>query len=116
MNKIFETFKALSDETRFICIALLLKETELCVCDFERALEITQSKTSRHLRSLLHSGLVCDRRVGTWVHYRISDNLSSEQKEILSIVSAISKKIPLATYIKRIKDSRRSENCKKEND
>jgi DNA-binding transcriptional ArsR family regulator len=33
------------------------------------ALEITQSKTSRHLATLRHAGLVTDRREGTWSFY-----------------------------------------------
>ena len=39
--------KALADETRLKMLALLLEQTELCVCHFEQILEITQSKASR---------------------------------------------------------------------
>ncbi len=71
MRELATIFKALSDETRLGIMALLIEYGELCVCDIEEALETSQSKTSRHLRTLLHAGLVQDRREGVWVHYSI---------------------------------------------
>jgi DNA-binding transcriptional ArsR family regulator len=44
-------FKSLGDETRLKILWLLTGQEELCVCDFMRTLNITQSKASRHLRS-----------------------------------------------------------------
>ena len=82
-------FKALSDETRLSILALLLKHRELCVCDFEHVLEITQSKSSRHLRYLLNAGLVQDRREAVWVHYRISEALGSERQIILDALEPL---------------------------
>lgn len=83
MKELVETFKALSDETRLQIMSLLLEQEELCVCDFVEALGLTQSKASRHLRYLYHSGLVEDRREGLWIHYRISSHLSEEQAIIV---------------------------------
>jgi ArsR family transcriptional regulator, arsenate/arsenite/antimonite-responsive transcriptional repressor len=82
-----DIFKALSDETRVQIMTLLLERDELCVCDFVGALGETQSKVSRHLRYLYHSGLVKDRRAGLWMHYRISDELGPEQIIILGALS-----------------------------
>jgi ArsR family transcriptional regulator, arsenate/arsenite/antimonite-responsive transcriptional repressor len=82
-----ETFKALSDETRLQIMTLLLENDELCVCDFVGALGETQSKISRHLRYLYHSGLVLDRRQGLWMHYRLSPELSPEQATIVAALS-----------------------------
>lgn len=64
-------FKALGDETRLQMLWLLLHHRELCVCDFMEVLEVSQSKASRHLRNLFHTGLVTDRRVGTWSYYTL---------------------------------------------
>lgn len=72
MRELSDIFKALGDVTRLRILALLIQHGELCVCDIENVIGATQSKTSRHLRYLLHAGLVQDRRVGVWVHYRIS--------------------------------------------
>ncbi len=48
---IVQMLKALGDETR-IRILNLLKDEELCVCEIEHILGITQSNTSRHLAKL----------------------------------------------------------------
>lgn len=82
-------FKALADETRLEMLALLVQRHELCVCRFEEALDITQSKASRHLRYLLNAGLLADRRDGVWVHYRIAPDLGSEQAELLAALPRI---------------------------
>ncbi len=44
--------KVLADEARLIMLWLLFNHRELCVCDIMAALEITQSKASRHLAAL----------------------------------------------------------------
>ncbi len=63
--------KSLGDETRLRIIHLLAHKGELCVCDVESILSISQSKASRHLTYLKHSGAAIDRRDGTWVYYRL---------------------------------------------
>ncbi len=78
-----DIFKALADETRLRMIALLFERRELCVCHFERALEIGQSTASRHLRYLLNAGLVEDRREGVWMHHRLADDPGVGQSLIL---------------------------------
>jgi ArsR family transcriptional regulator len=83
MRQLADTFKALSDETRLQMMALLLDREELCVCDFVGALDLTQSKASRHLRYLYNAGLVQDRRQGLWMHYRLSERLSPAQRAIV---------------------------------
>lgn len=67
-------------------LALLLEEEELCVCDFVGVLGLTQSKASRHLRYLYNTGLVDDRREGVWMHYRLSPDLTPEQKVLVDAV------------------------------
>jgi len=64
-------FKALADEARLNMLWLLMNHEELCVCDVMAALEITQSKASRHLGTLRHAGLVTDRKDGLWSHYAL---------------------------------------------
>lgn len=81
-----DVFKALADETRLQMLALLFERSELCVCHFERALGISQSKASRHLRYLLNAGLLQDRREGVWMHYRLAEDMGSERRLILESV------------------------------
>ncbi len=50
---------------------LLFNHRELCVCDIMAALEITQSKASRHLATLRNAGLAIDRREGLWSYYSL---------------------------------------------
>ncbi len=76
--------KALSDETRIQMVVLLAEHAELCVCDFEHALDITQSKASRHLHYLLNSRLVDDRREAVWIYYRLADDLEPPLRAILA--------------------------------
>ena len=83
MRTLASVFKALSDETRLQMLALLLREGELCVCDFVEVLSVTQSKASRHLRYLVHAGLLQDRRAGIWVHFRIVEQPGPVQAAVL---------------------------------
>ena len=68
MEEWVQLFKALSDETRLRIVGLLT-QGELCVCDLMDVLEEPQSKISRHLSYLKHSGLTYSKRVGVWMHY-----------------------------------------------
>lgn len=72
MKEYVDLFKALSDETR-LRIMVLLSEKELCVCQIEAALRLSQVKVSRHLAILRHAGLVKDKRDGLWIYYSIAE-------------------------------------------
>jgi ArsR family transcriptional regulator len=63
-------FRALADATRLRILGLLLTG-EVCVCDIHESLRIPQPKASRHLAYLRRAGLVCTRRDGLWIHYRL---------------------------------------------
>ena len=89
MKDLTEAFKALSDETRLTMMALLVRQGELCVCDFVQVLGITQSKASRHLRYLLHAGLVQDRRGGVWVHYRVNEEPGRKARSVIEAVRPV---------------------------
>ena len=78
MRELAGIFRALADETRLKMMGLLLRHREVCVCEFVEVLGITQSKASRHVRYLLHAGLVEDRRAGLWVHYRVARELGPD--------------------------------------
>lgn len=76
LERLATLHKALSDETRIRMLHVLLELGELCVCDIEAGLDITQSRASRHLGILRQAGVVAVRRDGTWIHYRVHDDLN----------------------------------------
>lgn len=75
MRALVELHKALADGTRLRILSLLQELGELCVCDVETGLDVSQSRASRHMTLLRQVGLVEDRREGAWVYYRIAEPL-----------------------------------------
>ncbi len=96
MRNLADIFKALSDETRLQMLALLMRRGELCVCDFVQVIDIGQSKASRHLRYLLHAGLVSDRREGVWVYYRVRADPEAAPASVLKAVKPVLAHLDLA--------------------
>jgi ArsR family transcriptional regulator len=78
--------KALSDETRLRILKLLSGKKELCVCELEAALDLSQSKVSRHLTVLRSVGLVEDRREGLWIFYSIFKPQNDFEKSTVQII------------------------------
>ena len=68
-----ELFKIFADATR-IKILYLLFESELCVCDISKLLDMNQSAISHQLRILKQSKLVKNRREGKTVFYSLADD------------------------------------------
>jgi ArsR family transcriptional regulator, arsenate/arsenite/antimonite-responsive transcriptional repressor len=64
-------FRTLADPTR-LRILRLIGESEVCVCYFVEALQLSQPKISRHLAYLRRSGIVHARKDGKWVRYSIA--------------------------------------------
>ena len=86
MKEAARLFKVLADEARLKTLWLLFNHQELCVCDIMAALDITQSKASRHLATLRHAGLVEDRKDGLWSYYKLcapSDGVVGPHLELL---------------------------------
>jgi len=70
-------FKMLADETRLAILVLLVRKSELCVCDLTTQLQLSQPKISRHLAALRGAGLLRSRKQGQWVYYRLDEALPS---------------------------------------
>ena len=68
-----ELFKIFGDSTR-IRILYALLESELCVCDIARLINVSQSAVSHQLRVLKASKLVKFRREGKVVFYSLADS------------------------------------------
>ena len=72
MHRLDNYFRGLAEASRLRIVNLLLQR-ELCVCDIQRILNLTQPSASRHLSYLKHAGLVADRRDGLRVFYRLTE-------------------------------------------
>lgn len=68
-----ELFKMFGDSTR-IKILYALLESELCVCDIARLLNVSQSAVSHQLRVLKGGKLVKFRREGKTLFYSLADD------------------------------------------
>ena len=64
-------FQALQSDTR-LKILFLLRQEEMCVCELEQALDVTQSAVSHSLRTLRQLDLVRVRREGRFTIYYIA--------------------------------------------
>ena len=73
LDSLAELFKVFGDPTR-IRILFVLFETEVCVYDLARALNMTQSAVSHQLRILKQSRLVKNRREGKSMFYSLADD------------------------------------------
>lgn len=80
-----EFFKVLSDETRLRCLALIYENNEICVCELIHALELPQSKISRHLLLIKLNKLITSRRKGQWVIYSPHSDISKFKKDIINM-------------------------------
>ena len=68
-----EFFKVFGDSTR-IKILYVLSQSEMCVCDIAKLLQMGQSAISHQLRVLKQMRLVKFRRDGKTVFYSLSDS------------------------------------------
>jgi ArsR family transcriptional regulator len=74
MEELSAYFKSLADPTRLRILHLLLQQRQICGCELQHVLGISQPNVSRHLTYLKNSGLVVCRREGPRVCYRLADD------------------------------------------
>ena len=72
-------FKALSEESRLRILSILM-EREMCVCEIEVCLKMTQSNASRHLTELKKCGILESNKEAQWAYYKISERFKQENK------------------------------------
>jgi DNA-binding transcriptional ArsR family regulator len=89
MSDLSYLFKALSEDFRLRVLAMMQTHGELCVCEIERFLVVSQSTASRHLRYLAAAGWVESRREEQWVYYRIADPQDEEHRLLLSTLQTL---------------------------
>lgn len=82
-----ELFRLLGEPTRLAVVMLLTRQSELCVCDLMSALDVPQSRISRHLGILRAGGLLADERRGQWVYYRLAVAADSPEHSLLLAIA-----------------------------
>ena len=83
MKESAELFKLLSVDKRIEIIELLKKEA-MSVNALAKALGITQSAVSQHLRVLKAAGLVRDERQGYWIYYSLNKEVLEKCRQRLN--------------------------------
>ena len=72
LEELAELYKVFGDSTR-VKILTALTQSEMCVSEISKFLEITQSAVSHQLRVLKTSGLVKIKRSGKNIYYSLAD-------------------------------------------
>lgn len=86
LDNSIKIFKMLSDENR-LRIFHMLRERELCACDLQEGLNLTQSGLSYHMKIMTDTGLILKRPEGNWIHYRLNEDYSEIIDLIENVVS-----------------------------
>lgn len=76
-----DIFKALAEESRLRILALLMQD-EMCVCEIEECLKMTQSNVSRHLTALKNCGILDSYKQAQWTYYKVSDKFKDENQNL----------------------------------
>jgi len=71
MRDYLRVMKAAADGTR-VKILKMLEMRDLCVCEMQTVLGISQPSVSRHLRLLEDADLVRSEKEGMWTNFRLS--------------------------------------------
>ncbi len=71
MREYLRVMKAAADGTR-VKILKMLEVRDLCVCEMQTVLGISQPSVSRHLRLLEDADLVRSAKEGMWTNFRLA--------------------------------------------
>jgi ArsR family transcriptional regulator, arsenate/arsenite/antimonite-responsive transcriptional repressor len=111
MQRLENYFRGLAEMSRLRIVNLLL-ERELCVCDIQRILKLTQPSASRHLNYLKNAGLVADRRDGLRVFYRLLEGESPVLQNLCDFLrGALRGEEPFESDVKQLRDALASGAC-----
>jgi ArsR family transcriptional regulator len=84
--ELVKVLKALGDENR-VRILNLLRKRNMCVCELESVLRITQSNVSRHLQKLKEADIIDFEKQGLYVFYKINDPILEQYPFIQNILN-----------------------------
>ncbi|MGB7606220.1 MAG: metalloregulator ArsR/SmtB family transcription factor [Lutisporaceae bacterium] len=112
MEKLLNTFKVLSDETR-IRLLVMLYHKKLCVCELYGVLEESQPKVSKHLAKLRDMGFVKDERQEQFIYYYLNKDNKVLNTVLQEIVANIENYPTLINDLKQLEGVEKfTETCK----
>ncbi len=112
MEKLLNTFKVLSDETR-VRLLVMLYHKKLCVCELYGVLGESQPKVSKHLAKLRDMGFVKDERQEQFIFYYLNKDNKVLNSILQGIVSDIENYPTLLKDLKQLEGVERFiETCK----
>jgi DNA-binding transcriptional ArsR family regulator len=87
MDNILGVLKAMSDESRFKIINILLNQ-DLCVGGLARQLDISEAAVSQHLQVLRRIGVVTGEKRGYYTHYGVNRALLKQLAEKINEIAS----------------------------
>ncbi|MBW1736855.1 MAG: winged helix-turn-helix transcriptional regulator [Deltaproteobacteria bacterium] len=114
MKAFIKVMKALSDPNR-VRIIKMLQHKMMCVCEIQKALQVSQPAVSKHLKLLEDAGLVSFRKDGLWVNYHLTDG--NESPYVASLLGNLRHWMEddpqIADLIEKLPTIRREDICKR---
>jgi len=107
--KLVEIFKAIGDETRIRILALVW-DGDMCVCEIEKSLNLTQSNASRHLTVLKNAGILSSFKKAQWTYYQLNEKFKSDNNILWEYLQQ-----KLKGTLEFQADSERCKKCKEQN-
>jgi len=106
LKQFIKVAKALGDETRLKILRMLLSREDMCVCELQTVLGLSQPNVSRHLKILEEAGFLEGRREGQWIIYQIRKELKSPLiKGILKEISRLDEDREIKEISKRAQET-----------
>lgn len=113
MKDFIKVMKALRDPNR-VKIVKMLQHGELCVCEIQEALGVSQPTVSKHVKILEEAGLLDSRKDGLWVHYSLNNGDRSPYAATMlgNMKYWLEETADVSDPVKRLPDIRRANLCK----
>ena len=113
MREFIKVIKALRDPNR-VKIVKILEHGELCVCEIQEVLGVSQPTVSKHLKTLEEAGLLNSRKEGLWVYYRLNEGSSSPYAAAMlgNLKHWLDETPEITEIVKRLHDLRRANPCR----
>lgn len=86
-------FRALSDETRLRILSMIWSG-EMCVCEIEDCLKLTQSNASRHLTALRNAGILSHSKQAQWAFYTLNESFFKENSDLYNYLDKKLRDLP----------------------
>ena len=71
MERLVQLSKIFSDINRLKILILILRDTEVCVCEICETLELSQPLVSRHLKQMRNANILESMQKGKWMIYSL---------------------------------------------